>query len=260
MKKSPIVIENNHTLRSCLHSLTSQDLINCRILLKPNEEHLLLDLVSRRVNIFPSATAQLASKSKVFQTRLFYQEMLPDTLAIYNIHDLMNAISHYKSKSIRQVIFKHDRKNGGLGVHLYQSVEEIFNNTAHANIDFPFVLQPYIPDCEDIRVIFLGTYLEAYQRTNPNNFRQNLHCGGKSTEISLTTDQLDVCERVMTRGGFPYAHIDLFVLPSGKTYLTEINLRGGIRGATISAESYKKELNLVHLKQKQAFLSSRPAD
>lgn len=259
MKNTPKIIENNHTLHSCLHSLTSQDLINCRILLKPHEEHLLLDLVSRRVNIFPSATAQLASRSKVFQAHLFHQEMLPDTLAIYNIHDLMNAISHYKSKSIRQVIFKHDRKNGGLGIHLYQSVEEIFNNTAHGKIDFPFVLQPYIPDCEDIRVIFLGTHLEAYQRINPNNFRQNLHCGGKSTKITLSTVQLDICKRVMIRGGFPYAHLDLFVLPTGKTYLTEINLRGGIRGATISAESYKEQLNLVHLKQKQDFLSSLPA-
>lgn len=185
--------------------------------------------------------------------------MLPETLAIYDVHDLMNAISHYKSKSIRQVIFKHDRKNGGLGIHLYQSVEEVFNNTAHAKINYPFVLQPYIPDCEDIRVIFLGTHLEAYQRINPNNFRQNLHCGGKSTKVTLTGVQLDICKRVMSRGGFPYAHIDLLVSPTGQTYLTEINLRGGIRGAAISAELYKKELDLVHLKQKQAFLSSLPA-
>ena len=50
----------------------------------------------------------------------------------------------------------------------------------------------------------------------------------------------------MERGDFPYAHIDILVTGEGKSFLGEVNLRGGLQGAKITAEEYQKKVELIH--------------
>jgi glutathione synthase/RimK-type ligase-like ATP-grasp enzyme len=228
-----------------MDQLQAGDIVSSRLRLKSQEEHLLLDLVERGVKLIPSATSQLASRSKTFQARIFSSLMVPGTEVIYDVHCLLGVISQYRRMKIEQVILKHDRKNGGLGIHLFRDTEDIFTLAANNVIPFPFVLQPFITDICDVRVIILGDYIEAYQRANPDNFRNNLHCGGKSTRWELSEEQIALCRKAMVRGGFPYAHIDLMLTDT--TYLTEINLRGGIRGAAITPQMYSKKLEILHL-------------
>jgi ribosomal protein S6--L-glutamate ligase len=92
----------------------------------------------------------------------------------------------------------------------------------------------------DIRVIILGDlYVEAYVRENSANFRQNLFFGGKSKAYELTPKELDFCFRVMERGKFPQAHLDLAYIDGEGPFLSEINLKGGIKGARISPAEYE---------------------
>jgi glutathione synthase/RimK-type ligase-like ATP-grasp enzyme len=240
------VIRNNETLFSCIHQLKAGDIICSRIRLKPQEEHLLLDLVERGINIIPSATSQLASRSKTFQSRIFSSLMIPGTAVIYDVQGLLGVISQYRRMKIGRIILKHDRKNGGLGVHLFQNIEDVFTLAANNVLPFPFVLQPFIATFRDVRVIILGDYIEAYQRTNPDNFRNNLHCGGKACPWELSEEQISLCRKAMIRGVFPYAHIDLMLADEGVTYLTEINLRGGIRGAAITPQAYCQKVESLH--------------
>nr|MBC8317433.1 hypothetical protein [Candidatus Desulfobia pelagia] len=207
---------------------------------------MLLDLTTRGVTLFPSALSQQVCRSKAAQTLLFSDYMLPHTLAIHDQHDILKAVNCFHQHSIGPVITKIDRKNGGLGIHLWPTVEDANNQASLGTLPYPFVLQPYAADCTDIRVIVLGSYEEAYQRKNPYNFRNNLHCGGISTPYSLTDQQRMLCEQIMARGRFPYAHIDLMETQSGETYLTEINLRGGIKGAVISPEEYRERVDDIH--------------
>jgi glutathione synthase/RimK-type ligase-like ATP-grasp enzyme len=240
----PRIIRDNETLSSCIHELQEGDIICCRLRLKPQEEHILLDLMERGVTLIPSATSQLASRSKAFQARIFHPMMVPGTLAIYDLHSLLGVISHYQKAAIERVVLKHDRKNGGLGIHLFKDPEDIFTLAANNVIPFPFVLQPFIADSRDVRVIILGDYIEAYQRINPDNFRNNLHCGGIAARWELSDDQIALCQKAMVRGAFPYAHIDLMLTDTA--YLTEINLRGGIRGAVISPQEYGRKIEDLH--------------
>lgn len=233
-----------------MHLLKSGDFVNCRIQLKPQEEHLLLDLVSRGVKIFPSATAQLASRSKTYQARIFPDLMIPFTRAIYDLHDLMEAITSYNSEKIKDVVVKLDRKNAGMGILKFTDPEAVYTTAVVNNLQFPFVMQPYMDNFFDLRIIILGDYIEAYKRNNPNNFRQNLHNGAKATPVELTVNQLQVCKKAMLRGGFPYCHLDLLISPDQKsTYLTEVNLRGGIKGAKITPEQYQQHINEIHSHQ-----------
>jgi len=242
LKNPPDVIRDSDTLFRYYHSLSATTTVCTRIRLKPGEEYLLTDLTERGVKLIPSATAQLASRSKVFQTRLFDNYMLPGTRAIYDTHTLLATISLYQKLDVKQTVLKRERKNGGLGVHLFSHIEDIYNYVPGTTFPFPFVVQPFLPNSRDIRVIILGDYLEAYQRKNIYNFRNNLHCGGQSTPFALNRKQVTFCKEILARGKFPYAHIDLLLAETDEYWLSEINLHGGLKGAEISGELYRKKI------------------
>jgi len=240
------VITDNHTLRSLYHDLAPGDLFVGRVRMTPSEENLLLDLLERGVRIFPSALSQQASRSKAFQAHIFSKFMPPYTEDVHDLHGLLETMNKFNENSVEQVITKHDRKNGGMGILRWNSIEEVFNHCSTNSLDFPLVVQPFFPNAGDIRVIILGDYQEAYWRINPHNFRNNLHCGGTSESCKLTDEQQNLCLAVMDRGKFPYAHIDLLVTESGNSYLSEINLRGGLRGAQISPSEYKQRIDSIN--------------
>lgn len=246
--QSPNIIRKNKSLPAIFDELSSGDIVACRLRLKPGEEHLLLDLRERGVHLIPSATSQLASRSKTFQARLLAPLMIPHTVVIYDIHGLLETTSLYGRHHIQKVILKHDRKNAGLGIHLFRNIEDIYTQAAYNVLSYPFVLQPFIKNCRDVRVVILDDYLEAYERNNPDSFRNNLHCGGKVKKTTLSKTQLNLCSEAMSRASFPYGHLDLMITEQNSTYLAEINLRGGIRGATISPQKYQAKVNAIENK------------
>lgn len=240
-----IVITNNQQFRNQFHLLDSTSTISCRLRLSPGEEHILVDLQQRNVKLFPSATAQLASRSKAHQARIFSEFMLPNTRVIYDTNGLLEATTYYQQLNIGELVVKQDRKNGGLGIHRFRDIEDVYNSSAFGNLPFPLIIQPLQPEFRDIRVIVIGSYIEAYERVNPWNFRHNLHCGGHAKPIESTERMLNLCRRVMTRGGFPYAHIDL-MKTNDSLHLIEINLKGGLRGARISSREYREKIQALH--------------
>lgn len=246
MSQTRRLIRNNDTLRRDYQELSAGDLVVGRMRLAPGEEYLLLDLEARGVRLFPTALAQALSRSKVMQTALLGPWMVPHSLAIHDLHTLHRAVASYQQAGIGRVVSKLDRANAGLGVLCWPSVEEVLNQVTLKTLPLPFVLQPFIEQSRDLRVIMLGNYQEAYQRHNPLGWRHNLHSGGGSEPWNLSEAQAEVCRQVMARGGFPYAHLDLLLPPDGGCYLGEINLRGGLRGASIDAETYRTRLAAIH--------------
>ena len=242
MSPTPCVITTNDELFECYNELQAGDIVTCRLRLKYGEEHLLLDLLERGVQLIPSATSQLASRSKTFQARLLGSLMIPRTVVIYDIHGLLETVSHYGKFGIAKVVLKHDRKNAGLGIHLFRDIEDVYTQAANNVLPYPFVLQPYIKDSRDVRVIIIDDFVEAYERNNPDNFRNNLHCGGEASPFILSKKQLQLCRTAMNRGQYPYAHLDLMLTKSNETFLAEINLRGGMRGAVVDTKSYRAKI------------------
>ena len=140
MSREKLVIRDNSTLRAQYNALQAGDIVIGRLRLRETEESLLVDLYERGIHLIPSGLSQLVSRSKTFQAVLFAPYMLPLTRAIHAQHDLIEAISDYQNNSITRVITKLDRSNAGMGVYLWQSVEEVFTHAALGNIPFPFVL------------------------------------------------------------------------------------------------------------------------
>lgn len=240
------VITENSFIAAHYEELTPEDIIVGRLRLYPGEEHVLLDLQSRGITLIPSASAQLCSRSKVFQARILKRFMIPGTEPVYSMHDMVRLVSEYGRQDFGKVVCKLDRANGGLGILLYSSIEEVYSQAALGVLRFPFMVQPFIDGCRDIRVVFLGEYIEAYTRFNPDNFRHNLHCGGKSTPWEMDDRQVRFCRDVMERADFPYACLDFMITATGEFWLNEINLRGGLRGAKISQKDYQLAVENVH--------------
>ncbi len=246
MKRQRRIITDSQTVFRHFQQLEPGDLICCRLRIRPGEEHLLLDLAERGITGIPSFRSQLCSRSKAFQTRLFSWAMIPGSTVIYTIHDLIETVDTYGQAGIDRVVLKLEGKNGGLGVLLFSSIEEIYNQTVLGTIPYPFVVQPFLDGARDLRVIIIDDYQEAYVRSDAHGFRQNLHCGAMAAPCSLTDDQTSLCRRIMAQGGFPYAHLDLLQRDAATTYFSEINLRGGLRGARIVSDDYRRRIEAVH--------------
>ena len=205
---------------------------------------LLVDLLERGVCCVPSALSQIISGSKAVQALLLNKWMFPNTLVISRRKNLIDAISLYNRLGIQSVITKEDRMHCGFGIRKWDSVETLYSFVSMSESSYPFILQPFMENVTDIRVVVAGDYIEAYTRHNPDNFRMNMAAGGSSRPFLIDEEKEKLCRAVMDRGRFPFAHIDILIDSEGKYYLSEIALNGGIKGAGISRvelDNKKKE-------------------
>ena len=202
------------------------------------------DLTVRGVRLLPSVSAQMVSAAKTTQAFILKQWMLPQTVVIERRKDLLDAVGAYAREGISSAITKQDHLHCGHGVRRWNDLETMYNCMSMADDRYPFVLQPFALVTDDVRVIVVGNYTEAYARYNPDGFRKNLAAGGGSRPYSLSVPQTALCMKAMARVDMPYAHIDLIVTEGGDTYLSELNLNGGTAGARIprdELEQLKKE-------------------
>ena len=205
----------------------------------------LIDLLERGVHCLPSPLAQTLNGSKIAQAMLLAEWMLPLTRVIRRRADLFESMEVYNRENVASVISKEDRMHCGHGIRRWENIEALYNIVAFTKDSYPFILQPYHQGFTDLRIIMAGDYVEAYTRVNKANFRMNLALGGASQPFTLTSDQLKISRNVIKRARFPYAHLDLMVFEEGRSYLSEIALNGGIKGARIERkvlDNLKKQL------------------
>jgi ribosomal protein S6--L-glutamate ligase len=198
------------------------------------------DLLERRVRCVPSVLCQLISRSKCAQATLLSRWMAPHTHVITRRAELMEAVGYCARHPIAEVVTKQEGMHCGHGIRRWQSAESLYNTVAFDASSYPFVLQPFLPDITDIRVIVVGVYIEAYVRENRYNFRANLAAGGASRPLAMDAGAERFCREVMQRGRFPYAHIDLHLTTDGRFWLSEISLDGGIAAARIGRDELKR--------------------
>ena len=244
-----MIIKGIRKLKECYHQIGSGDVYIGTVVSSTLMQSMLIDLQQRGVHCFPAPLAQCISRSKAMQALVFRDWMLPNTRVISRRLDLMDAIQAYNRLRIGPVITKENHMHCGHGVRRWDNIDTLYNLTAFSDASFPFVLQPFLGDFTDVRVIIVGDYAEAYVRCNPDNFRKNIASGGKSVPCDFNKEKEQFCRSVMERGKFAFAHLDLLISEQGKYYLSEIALNGGIKGAEIKREELdqKKQVLLNRL-------------
>ncbi len=203
------------------------------------------DLLERGVRCVPAVLCQLLSRSKCAQAAVLRPWMAPHTQVIARRAELMEAVGYCGRHGIAAVVSKQEGMHCGHGVRRWESAEALYNAVAFDGSAYPFVLQPFLPDISDVRVIVVGDYVEAYLRENPHNFRANLSAGGSGRPLAVDAAAERLCRSVMARGRFPYAHIDLQLSADGRCWLSEIALDGGIAAARIERSELKRRKQAV---------------
>ncbi len=212
---------------------------------REGEEAKLLDLVDRGVALFPPALAQMLSRSKVAQAEVLGEFMVPGTFVAYHLPDLARRLGEFHALGGGQVVAKRDRAHLGLGVSLWPSLEVLYSLGGLQGLPFPLVVQPFLSGVRDLRAVVLGDYAEAYERLNPHSFRKNLFQGGSSRPVALTPELLGLCRRIMARGKFPYAILDLLASAAGELYLSEISIKGGLTGARLGQTEFRQRVKVL---------------
>lgn len=240
-----MIVTDTYELAALYDQLQAGDIVNARIISKHLKQTLLIDLLQRGVTVCPSPLSQVLNSSKTAQGLLLKEWMIPDTRVIQRRTDLMKAVQAFHHKGIQPVVTKADKMHCGYGIRFWETMEMLYSFIAFAEDEYPFLLQPFLKDMVDVRVIVAGDYIEAYIRQNPDNFRKNISAGGSSDAYALDAEKEALCRDVMTRGRFPFAHIDLHITPDGRCYLSEIALNGGIQGAKISRSELDRRKKAV---------------
>ena len=240
-----MIIRGYKHIKAHYPELQRGDVLIGRIPENPLKKAMLVDLLEKGVACLPSALSQVISRSKAAQALVYSNWMIPGTIVISRRADLIQAMTEYRRKAIDKVVTKEDHKHCGHGIRRWDSIEMVYNTIAFAKDAYPFVLQPYLDKVIDARVILIGDYEEAYERRNPNNFRQNIAVGGYSASFDLDATVKSFCREVMNRGKFPYAHIDLLIAEDGIIYLSEIALDGGIKGARITRRDILEKKRII---------------
>jgi ribosomal protein S6--L-glutamate ligase len=245
MPRKKCLIRTVTDFRSQYRGLREGDAVLGPLALKTGEEIKLLDLADRGVALFPPALAQLLCRSKAAQAEVLGEFMVPGAFVAYGLTDLAARLPEYHSRHPGPVVAKRDRAHLGLGVSLWPSLETLYSLAGLQDLGYPLVVQPFLAEARDLRVVVLGDYLEAYERLNPHSFRKNLFQGGSARPAALTPEQAAWCRRALARGRFPYAIVDLLVSPQGQTYLSEINLKGGLTGARLSQAEFRRRVGAL---------------
>lgn len=233
-------IHRSRELDQHVETLATGDVVFGPLPAKYRQPALLADLMERGVRCVPSALCQLLSRSKCAQALLLRSWMAPHTLVIARRAELLDAVGYCARNRIAEVVTKQEGMHCGHGIRRWENAETLYNTVAFSASVYPFVLQPFLPDITDIRVIVVGDYVEAYVRENTFNFRANLAAGGASRPLAIDAAAEQMCRAVMKRGRFPYAHIDLHLTSGGRFWLSEIALDAGIVAARIDREELKR--------------------
>lgn len=247
-----MIIKGNRELKNHYHELCSGDIFIGTMSSRHMKSFMLIDFLERNINCLPSPLSQILNSSKAAQALILRDWMLPHTYVITKRTELIEAINTYNKNSIGSIVTKEEHMHCGYGVKKWDTIESLYSFMSQSESSYPLVVQPFMENFTDIRVITVGDYTEAYTRHNPNNFRMNIAGGGKSHPYMLKKEEKDFCYAIMKRSRFPFAHIDLMITQNGSHYLTEIALNGGIKGARISREELdqKKQELLERLTKK----------
>jgi ribosomal protein S6--L-glutamate ligase len=241
MSKVRRLIRSIIDFRCQYRQLSSGDLVLGVLSLRPGEEIKLLDLAAKGVVFFPPVLSQFVSRSKAAQAEVLADYMLPGTFVAYALADLAGRLPEFQARNA--VVAKRDRGHLGLGVSLWPTLETLYSLASLQGLTYPLVVQPFLAGARDLRVVVVGDYVEVYERLNPHSFRKNLFQGGSSRPAVVTRELEDFCRKVMARGTFPYAILDLILDPEdGRPYLSEISFKGGLTGARLSQAEFGRRV------------------
>ncbi len=236
----PRIIRSLTEFRQLYSHLAAGDLVLGCLPLRPGEEIKVIDLLARGVRFFPPYLAQALSRSKAAQAEVLREFMVPGTQVVYSAAELSGLGARLPPET--PLVLKRARGHLGLGVSRWPSLESLLSVAGACDLEYPVVIQPFVAGARDFRAVLVGDCAELYERVNPHDFRRNLYQGGEARAVDFPAAWQEFCRRVMERGAFPYAILDLLLAPEGDLYLSEINLTAGLRASRLGQTEFRRRV------------------
>lgn len=180
-----------------------------------------------------SALGIVRSRNKLLTMQhLAKQNMpIPKTLYSKNKETLKNQLDLLDSK---QFIIKFHEGTHGLGVMLAESKSSAISiiETMHS-LNKPILIQEFIEEAkgQDIRAYVVGDNVVAAMKrsSNGSDFRSNVHRGGSTSNIKLTSEEEEIAVTCAKALGLHVAGIDLIRSNKGPLVI-EANSSAGLEG------------------------------
>jgi len=180
-----------------------------------------------------SSQGILRSRNKLFTMQHMVKNNIPipktlytkDTLLLKEQLDLLDG---------EQCIIKFLEGTHGLGVMLAESKKSAISiiETMHS-LNTPILIQEFIKESngEDIRAYVVGDKVVASMKRSSNgkDFRSNVHRGGSTLAIEMTSEEKDIAVRTAQCLGLDVAGIDLIRSKNGPLVI-EANSTAGLEG------------------------------
>ncbi len=170
---------------------------------------------------------------------------VPETVVISNEVDEETLASAYESID-GPVVVKPNSTTRGVGVAKAHDLDSFLGicdylglvHDYRATGDQSFLVQEYIPDARDYRVMLIeGEVVGAVERRLPEDaleggqWKHNVHRGAEATGITLEKELCGLAERAAEALDIPWLGVDLLVT-DGRAVVNETNARPTIDAAT----------------------------
>ena len=172
---------------------------------------------------------------------------VPDTLIVSNPTSPA-AIRETIAESTLSypIVIKPNSTTRGIGIAKLEDEDSLFGVIDYLNLlhdfnatgDKSFLLQEYLPDAKDYRVMILdGEYAGAVERQLPESKRRdgrwkhNVHRGADASGVDLPPSHRQIAEQVAEHLSIPYLGVDLLVTED-RVVVSETNARPTIDTAT----------------------------
>ena len=183
---------------------------------------------------------------------------MPDTAFANSPQDTNSIIDLARGAPLVVKLLESSQGKGVILAETKKAASSVIS--AFQKLNAPFIVQDFVKDSNgsDIRLFVIGGKVVAsmMRSASDDDFRSNLHAGGKANKIKITQDERKIAKQATNAMGLNIAGVDLLRSSEGPKVL-EVNSSPGLQGietvnnfnvASLIIDYIEKRLGLSKIK------------
>ena len=156
---------------------------------------------------------------------------MPDTAFANSPRDTENIIDLTTGAPLVVKLLESSQGKGVVLAETKKAASSVIS--AFQKLNAPFIVQEFIKDANgsDLRLFVIGGKVEASMMRSAldDDFRSNLHAGGKATKVKITQQERKIAKQATKAMGLNIAGVDILRSSEGPKVL-EVNSSPGLQG------------------------------
>jgi len=156
---------------------------------------------------------------------------MPDTAFANSPRDTDNIIDLAAGAALVVKLLESSQGKGVILAETKKAASSVIS--AFQKLNAPFIVQDFVKDANgsDLRLFVIGGKVVAsmIRSASDDDFRSNLHAGGKATKAKITLDERKIAKKAAKAMGLNVAGVDILRSNEGPKVL-EVNSSPGLQG------------------------------